>query len=104
MINQAKHVPDYNTLHTLYCSLILPYLTYCVEVWGNNYNNSLQSLIILQKKRAIRTIHKAEYLEHKKIQDHVKFSMAQLLFKAFHNLIIYKSYSQRERERAVVQL
>jgi len=48
MINQAKHVPDYNTLHTLYCSL--PYLTYCVEVWGNNYNNSLQSLLILQKK------------------------------------------------------
>jgi len=34
-----------------------------VEVWGNNYNNSIQSLFILEK-RAIHTIHKADYLEH----------------------------------------
>ena len=32
IINKAKPYLDVNALRTLYCSLILPYLSYCVEV------------------------------------------------------------------------
>nr|XP_049577520.1 centrosomal protein of 44 kDa isoform X1 [Syngnathus scovelli]XP_049577521.1 centrosomal protein of 44 kDa isoform X1 [Syngnathus scovelli] len=63
VIYKAKELLDYHSLRTLYCSLVLPYLHYCAEVWGNTSKTSLQPLIILQK-RAIRTIHKVNYLEH----------------------------------------
>ena len=35
VLSKAKHFLNYAALHILYCSLILPYLNYCVEVWGN---------------------------------------------------------------------
>jgi len=37
IINKAKYVLNYNALYILYSSLILPYLTYGIELWGNNY-------------------------------------------------------------------
>lgn len=36
---------DQKSLPILYNSLVLPYLTYCVEVWGNTYPSSLQRLL-----------------------------------------------------------
>lgn len=91
VINKAKQVLDYKSLHTLYCSLVLPYFHYCAEVWGNNYKSSLQSLIILQK-RAIRTIHKVGYQEHTnplflqskllKFTDIVSYQTAIIMYKA----------------------
>lgn len=62
ILAKAKHILDCRSLYILYCSLVLPYLMYCVEVWGNTYQSALQSLFILQK-RAIRIIHKTGYLE-----------------------------------------
>lgn len=50
IMNKVKQVLDYNSLWILCCSLILPYLTCCVEVRGNNYKNTLNLLFILQKK------------------------------------------------------
>ena len=44
-----------SALYSLYCTLVMPYLTYCCEVWGNNYKTCIQSLFILQK-RDIRII------------------------------------------------
>lgn len=63
IINKAKYYLDYHALLLLYYSLVFPYLTYCVVVWGNNYKSSLHPLIILQK-RAVRIIHKAGYCDH----------------------------------------
>ncbi len=60
VLNKAKQVLDTKSLHILYCFLVLPYLTYCSEVWGNNYKTSFHSLITLQK-RAIQITHKAGY-------------------------------------------
>ena len=87
---------------------MLPYLNYCVEVWGNTYQNSLQSLFILQK-RAIRIIHNTGYLEHTnslflqskvlKLIDLVEFQTAVFMFKARNNLlpgIIQKMFFERE--------
>ena len=55
VINKAKQALDHKSLHTLYCAQVSPYLMYCVEVWGNNYNTSLAPVTILQKK-AIRVM------------------------------------------------
>ncbi len=32
---KAKKVLNKQSLYTPYCSLLLPYITYCVEIWGN---------------------------------------------------------------------
>ena len=64
VLYKAKQVLDHKSLQILYCSLVSPYLSYCAEVWGNNYKSTLHSLFILQK-RAIRTIFNAGYRDHK---------------------------------------
>ena len=52
-------------LNTLYCSLIIPYLTYCNVIWSNNRITRLYRLDILQK-RVIRVVNKYKcgYLAH----------------------------------------
>ena len=47
----------------LYNSLVIPYLTYCTEVWGNTYKTHLKPLFLKQKK-AIRIVNIAKYLEY----------------------------------------
>lgn len=94
IISRAKYLLEYNALYVLYCSLILPYLTYGVEIWGNNYKSLLYPLCILQK-RVIRIINKVAYLEHTnrlflqckilKLMDLVKLKTAMFLFKASKN-------------------
>ena len=41
-------------------SLVYPYLTYCVSVWGSTYQSNLNRIIILQKK-IIRIISKVSF-------------------------------------------
>ena len=94
----------------MYCSLILPYLTYCVEVWGNTYKTILQPIFILQKK-AIRIINKTEYLAatnplfiHNntlKLEDIVKFNTATFMYKINNNLLppsIQELFQTRESQ------
>ncbi len=93
---QTKHILGYKSLHTLYCSLFLPYLTDCVEVWGNTYKTTLQPICTIQK-RAIRTINNTGYRDHTnplfikshmlKFMDLVKFKTAQIMYKARNNLL-----------------
>ena len=52
-----------NTLMSLYYSFIYPHFTYCVEVWGNNYDSYLDPLVKLQK-RAIRVITNSKKYDH----------------------------------------
>lgn len=63
VINMAKHALNEKSLWILYCSLVLPYFTYCAEVWGNNCKIALHPLVILQKK-VIRIIHIVGYREN----------------------------------------
>lgn len=55
VINRTKYVLEVKALRLLYCCLVMSYLTYGIEIWGNNYKSSLHSLFMLQK-RAIRVI------------------------------------------------
>ncbi len=51
------HVPA-KILRQVYISLVQPYLTYCIPLWGANFNSEhLQKLFILQKK-CIRIVSK----------------------------------------------
>ena len=38
------------SLKLLYSSLVLPYIKYCIEVWGNTYKSNVHPIYVLQKK------------------------------------------------------
>ena len=74
----------------MYYSLIYPYLSYCVEVWGGASNKLISTLFKLQKK-AVRIIVSAPYKAHTRpIFDKLKilniyniylYSVAMFMFK-----------------------
>ena len=55
-LQRESHCASPAVCSRLYCSLGLPYLTYCLEVWGNTYKSLLYSLT--HKRSAVRIIHK----------------------------------------------
>ena len=50
ILYRARKLFNDKITRILYCSLILPYFTYCVEIWGNTYKTNLNTIIMLQKK------------------------------------------------------
>ena len=82
----------------MYCSLILPYLHYCIPIWGNTYKGRVAKIEILQK-RAIRIIGKAGRYSHTlplfkefkllKFYDIVYCSSAVLMYRVFNNDVPY---------------
>ena len=93
ILYKVKYKLSCEVLRSLYCTLILPYLTYCVEIWGNTYKSNLISIEKLQK-RAIRIISGVSFLEHTsplfknfkllKFFDLVHFQTYLIMYKAFH--------------------
>ncbi|XP_019206884.1 uncharacterized protein LOC109196856 [Oreochromis niloticus] len=91
ILYKVKDLINQTSLYTLYCSIILPYMTYCVEVWGNMYKTHTYPIYILQK-RAIRIINKATSREPSnplfiklnilKFKDLVDLRTAQTMYKA----------------------
>ena len=63
IISRARYLLGRKQLLLLYNALILPYLTYCLVIWGSNYQSTLQPVILLQK-RAIRLIAGAGRISH----------------------------------------
>ena len=47
---KVKHKLNSEALLMLYNSLFLPYLSYCLEIWGNNCKSIIDPLFIIQKK------------------------------------------------------
>ena len=58
IIRRFKHLLIDSALYSLYSTLVMPYLNYCCEIWGNSYKSRIQPLNIIQK-RAIRICKKA---------------------------------------------
>jgi len=107
-----KHILELKSLRILYTvhCLFLPYLNYCVEVWGSTYLHSLQPLVIMQK-RALRIIHNVGFRDHTnslflqskllKTQDLIEYQIAVFMFKARNSLLpgnIQKMFTEREGE------
>lgn len=63
LLCKARKVLQTASLTTLYNSLIFPYFTYCIEVWGSAKASDLDLLIKLQK-RAVRIISFAPFKAH----------------------------------------
>ena len=47
---KCRNYFDKETMQNLYFSFIYPYLTYCVEIWGNACNIHLDPIVKLKKK------------------------------------------------------
>ena len=60
---KAKTRLNEKSLLTLYYALFLPYINYCLEIWGSTYVTNLQCISFLQK-RAVRTICNKGFREH----------------------------------------
>ena len=96
VMRRARHWLNSDALLMLYHALLMPYMTYCVEIWGNNYRTNLGPLILLQK-RAVRTIYHAKLKDHTnplflkskllKFEDMIKFKTAQFMFKVFNKCL-----------------
>ena len=71
-------------LVTIYNSFILPYLTYCVTVWGNCSQSYIDTILKLQKK-AIRICTGSEYRAHSA----PLFKKLNIL--KFHDLFLYNT-------------
>ena len=63
ILYKASAFLDSAALRTLYCSLFLPYINYCSEVWGNTFKTALDCIVKAQK-RAIRIVSKVKFREH----------------------------------------
>ena len=84
---KARQLIDEKSLYILYCSLFLPYMTYCIEVWASTYKTCIKPIFILQKK-AVRIICKVAYGAHThelfidkkiiKLKDLLKLKFVQL--------------------------
>ena len=96
ILYRVKHLLDSNALLMIYNSLLLPYLNYCVEVWGNTYPTNPNCIKVLQKK-AIRILGNLDYNDHTnsvflefkllKFDDIVKLNTGTVMYKAFNNLL-----------------
>ena len=50
---RASFVIDKCGMLILYHSLCLPYIMYCIEVWGNTYATNLNVLVLLQNRLCV---------------------------------------------------
>jgi hypothetical protein len=62
-LNATKNFLSKANLKLIYYSLIHPYLTYGILLWGNAYKKHTNKLLVMQKK-AIRSITKSKYNDH----------------------------------------
>ena len=103
-------------LKTLYCSLILPYVSYCNIVWGNTFRTNLDKLIVLQK-RAARIITNSPYRAHNQpilqdlkylsIVNFNKYQQALFMYKYSNNLLclyLVRIYIITIRERLQIYI
>ena len=98
VIYKVSHCIDHSSMRTLYCSLVLPHLMYCCEIWGNTYVTNIKCITLIHK-RVIRLIHGASRWDHTnnlfyeyrilKFNDIVELKTIVFMFDAYHNVLSY---------------
>ena len=63
IMNKVKHFIPTSLMKILYYSMVYPYLTYGIALWGSTFQCHIHKLKVLQKK-AIRCISGAKYNAH----------------------------------------
>ena len=90
---RVSSIINMDALRNLYCTLILPYLSYCAMVWGSTYTTNSMSLY-LKHKKAITIVCNVKYRDHTPelfynmklltIYQIIKFQTGIFMHKAFH--------------------
>ena len=96
ILYRVRHLLNRSALFILYCSLFLPYLTYCAEIWGNTYKSNTQCIFLLQKK-IVRIVYGANFKDHTdvifqdlkclKCCDLVKLQTCEVMYRAFNKTL-----------------
>ena len=106
IIYRLKTCIPQKVLIQLYYSLVYPYLSYCVNIWGSTYDAHVKPIEILQKK-IVRLITNSSYYAHTtplfrelnilKLCDIYKFHAALFMFDKIHSstTVPRHSYSTR---------
>ena len=93
ILYRASQVLNQRAMLTLYHSIFLSYMTYCIEVWGNTFISNLSRLNSIHKK-VVRLISNCKYnsssiifrkLRVLKLLDIVNFKTAEIVFNAVRN-------------------
>ena len=89
----VSSIINMDALRNLYCTLKLPYLSYCAMVWGNTYTTNLMPPYLKQKK-AIRIVCSVKHRDHTPelfyniklltIYQIIEFQTGIIMHKAFH--------------------
>ena len=102
VLKNLNNIRTTSILTTIYYSMIHPYISYGLMLWGSAYKSYLHMIEILQKK-AIRNVHKTKYNEHTmplfrsskilKIEDMYKLQLFMFMFSYYrifcHHLCIH---------------
>ena len=96
MLSKLRYYVPLKILVNLYYTLIYPFLTYGLIVWGNTYSTALQPLFILQKK-AMRIVTFSKYCDHSsplfkrlkiiKLYDLITLHVSCFMYKYYHKLL-----------------
>ena len=96
VLRSLKHILTTSVLTTIYYSMIHPYISYGLMLWGSAYKSNLHVIEILQKK-AIRNVHKAKYNDHTiplfhsskilKLEDMYKLQLLMFMFSYYRNML-----------------
>ena len=96
---KLRHFVPTNILVQLYYSIVFPYISYGVIIWGNTYKTNIQPIVILQKK-AIRIITFSHYRAHTspifkrlkllKFSDIVLFNTTLFMYRLNNNKLPYE--------------
>ena len=94
ILSKLKHFLPKSTLRSIYSSLMLPHLSYCLVVWSGANKTNLNKLVILQKK-AIRHVAGCDPYDHTsplfsslnllKFTDLINVSIASFIFKCLNS-------------------
>ena len=104
ILYRIRHGLPLETCLNYYNAFVLPYLSYCIEIWGGAYETHLSPLFI-QQKRIIRLIAGVGWNEHTsplfssfkllKLSDLYKFSVATYVFKNLENFNSRNNFTTR---------
>ena len=66
ILYKARIVLDSHNLYIIYCSIMMPYFSYCSKILGGTYDSNIKALILLQI-RAIRVVCKCSIYDNTNI-------------------------------------
>lgn len=90
ILARAKHLLYANSLRILYESLIKPYFTYCLPIWGGTYETHFNKLNLLQKK-IVRIISRSDYYSHTSpLFTNLRIMSLPHLYKYFVSIFVFK--------------